>query len=147
MNSETKNAETKSAEIRDTETGNAEADNAEDRNAEAMKAETEQSDRANDSTEVCECCRRKKRSQQEFRILVNRLSRIEGQIRGIKNMVENDAYCIDILVQVAAASSALSSFSKILLTEHIKTCVADDLRNGRYETVYELTDVLQRLMK
>ena len=147
MNSETKNAETKSAEIRDTETGNAEADNAEDRNAEAMKAETEQSDRANDSTEVCECCRRKKRSQQEFRILVNRLSRIEGQIRGIKNMVENDAYCIDILVQVAAASSALSSFSKILLTEHIKTCVADDLRNGRYETVDELTDVLQRLMK
>lgn len=147
MNSETKNAETKSAEIRNTETGNAEADNAEDRNAEAMKAETEQSDRANDSTEVCECCRRKKRSQQEFRILVNRLSRIEGQIRGIKNMVENDAYCIDILVQVAAASSALSSFSKILLTEHIKTCVADDLRNGRYETVDELTDVLQRLMK
>ena len=147
MNSETKNAETKSAEIRNTETGNAEADNVEDRNAEAMKAEAEQSDRANDSTEVCECCRRKKRSQQEFRILVNRLSRIEGQIRGIKNMVENDAYCIDILVQVAAASSALSSFSKILLTEHIKTCVADDLRNGRYETVDELTDVLQRLMK
>ena len=157
MNSDTKNAETKSVEIRNTVTGNAEADNAEDRNVEAvkaeamkaeiMKAETEQSDRANDSTEVCECCRRKKRSQQEFRILVNRLSRIEGQIRGIKNMVENDAYCIDILVQVAAASSALSSFSKILLTEHIKTCVADDLRNGRYETVDELTDVLQRLMK
>lgn len=152
MNSETKNAETKSAEIRDTETGNAEADNAEAMKAEAMKAEamkaeTEQSDCANDSTEVCECCRRKKRSQQEFRILVNRLSRIEGQIRGIKNMVENDAYCIDILVQVAAASSALSSFSKILLTEHIKTCVADDLRNGRYETLDELTDVLQRLMR
>lgn len=147
MNSETKNTETKSAEIRDTETGNAEDRNAEAMKAELMKAETEQSDRANDSTEVCECCRRKKRSQQEFRILVNRLSRIEGQIRGIKNMVENDAYCIDILVQVAAASSALSSFSKILLTEHIKTCVADDLRNGRYETVDELTDVLQRLMK
>ena len=157
MNSETKNAETKSVEFRNSVTGNAEADNAEDRNVEAvkaeamkaelMKAETEQSDRANDSTEVCECCRKKKRSQQEFRILVNRLSRIEGQIRGIKNMVENDAYCIDILVQVAAASSALSSFSKILLTEHIKTCVADDLRNGRYETVDELTDVLQRLMR
>ena len=147
MNAGTKDEEIKKAETRNSEIRNAEMRNSEIRNAAAKKADTEQPDCESEATEVCECCRKKKRSQQEFRILVNRLSRIEGQIRGIKNMVENDAYCIDILVQVAAASSALSSFSKILLTEHIKTCVADDLRNGRYETVDELTDVLQRLMK
>ena len=101
----------------------------------------------NEASDICGCCRKKKRTQQEYRNLINRLSRIEGQIRGIKNMLDNDAYCIDILIQVSAASSALSSFSKVLLTEHIKTCVADDLRNGRDETVDELTDVLRRLMK
>ena len=78
------------------------------------------------------CCHRtKERSPQEYKKLVNRLSRIEGQIRGIKNMVEEDAYCIDILVQVAAANAALNSFNKELLASHIKTCVADDIRNGK----------------
>ena len=92
------------------------------------------------------CCHRtKERSPQEYKKLVNRLSRIEGQIRGIKNMVEEDAYCIDILV--AAANAALNSFNKELLASHIKTCVADDIRNGKDETIDELVITLQKLMK
>ncbi len=94
------------------------------------------------------CCHRtKERSPQEYKKLANRLSRIEGQIRGIKNMVEEDAYCIDILVQVAAANAALNSFNKELLASHIKTCVADDIRNGKDETIDELVITLQKLMK
>ena len=94
------------------------------------------------------CCHRtKERSPQEYKKLVNRLSRIEGQIRGIKNMEEEDAYCIDILVQVAAANAALNSFNKELLASHIKTCVADDIRNGKDETIDELVITLQKLMK
>lgn len=94
------------------------------------------------------CCHRtKERSPQEYKKLVNRLSRIEGQIRGIKNMVEEDAYCVDILVQVAAANAALNSFNKELLASHIKTCVADDIRNGKDETIDELVITLQKLMK
>ena len=94
------------------------------------------------------CCHRTKESSpQEYKKLVNRLSRIEGQIRGIKNMVEEDAYCIDILVQVAAANAALNSFNKELLASHIKTCVADDIRNGKDETIDELGITLQKLMK
>ena len=94
------------------------------------------------------CCHRtKERSPQEYKKLVNRLSRIEGQIRGIKTMVEEDAYCIDILVQVAAANAALNSFNKELLASHIKTCVADDIRNGKDETIDELVITLQKLMK
>ena len=94
------------------------------------------------------CCHRtKERSPQEYKKLVKRLSRIEGQIRGIKNMVEEDAYCIDILVQVAAANAALNSFNKELLASHIKTCVADDIRNGKDETIDELVITLQKLMK
>ena len=79
--------------------------------------------------------------------LVNRLNRIEGQIRGIKKMVERSAYCPDILIQVAAANAALNSFNKELLSNHIKTCVKDDIRQGKDETVDELVKVLQRLMK
>ncbi len=97
---------------------------------------------------MSDCCHKtKKRSDKEYKGLINRLSRIEGQIRGIKNMVENDAYCIDILVQVAAANAALNSFNKELLGNHIKTCVADDIRNGKDETVDELVATLQKLMK
>lgn len=94
-----------------------------------------------------ECCRTKSRTPKEQRDLVNRLSRIEGQVRGIKGMVEKDAYCPDILVQVAAANAALNSFSRVLLTEHLKTCVTQDIREGRDETVEELVIVLQKLMK
>ena len=75
------------------------------------------------------------------------MSRIEGQVRGIKGMVENSAYCTDILVQVAAVNAALNSFNKVLLGNHIRTCVADDIRNGKEETVDELVHVLQKLMK
>ena len=94
------------------------------------------------------CCHKtKERSDKEYRNLINRLSRIEGQIRGIKKMVEEDAYCIDILVQVAAANAALNSFNKVLLGEHIKTCVANDIRAGKDETIDELVTTLQKLMK
>ncbi|MGN0997805.1 MAG: metal-sensing transcriptional repressor [Candidatus Ventricola sp.] len=87
------------------------------------------------------------RDDQEVRDLLNRLSRIEGQIRGIRGMVERSAYCPDILTQVAAASAALGSFAKVLLASHIRTCVAQDIREGRNETIDELLDTLQRLMK
>lgn len=79
--------------------------------------------------------------------LINRLNRIEGQVRGIRGMIEKDAYCTDVLVQVAAASAALNAFTKELLSDHIKTCVADDIRAGKDETIDELVTTLQKLMK
>ena len=93
------------------------------------------------------CCRHKKRSPEEYKSLINRLNRIEGQIRGIRGMVEKDVYCADILVQVAAANSALNSFTKELLGQHIRTCVADDLRDGSDEKLDELLKLLPKLMK
>ena len=95
--------------------------------------------------EMCCCHKHKERSEKEYRDLINRLNRIEGQIRGIKGMVEKDAYCPDILIQVAAANAALNSFNKVLLANHIKTCVTDDIRAGKEETVDELVKVLQKL--
>ena len=97
----------------------------------------------------CDCCAHKikKRSDEEHKALINRLSRIEGQIRGIKNMVETDAYWTDILIQVSAANAALSAFNRELLSEHIKTCVAKDIRDGKDETVDELIATLAKLMK
>ena len=93
------------------------------------------------------CCRHKERSQEEYKALLNRLNRIEGQVRGIRGMLEKDAYCVDILVQVAAANSALNSFSKELLAQHIGTCVAEDLRAGSNEKLDELIKLLPKLMK
>lgn len=95
------------------------------------------------------CCthKTKERSEKEYKDLLNRLSRIEGQIRGIKGMVEKNAYCTDILIQVAAANAALNSFNKVLLANHIKTCVTNDILEGKEETVDELVTVLQKLMK
>lgn len=93
------------------------------------------------------CCKHKDRSEKERKDLINRLSRIEGQIRGIKGMVEKDAYCTDVLVQVSAATAALNSFNKVLLANHIKTCVMDDIKAGKEETVDELVETLQKLMK
>ena len=94
------------------------------------------------------CCHKTKmRSEEEHKKLLNRLNRIEGQIRGIKKMVENDTYCIDILVQVSAANAALNSFNKELLASHIHTCVAGDIREGKEETIDELILTLQKLMK
>ena len=96
----------------------------------------------------CCCCHKKKeRSEKEYKDLIHRLNRIEGQIRGVRNMVEQDAYCPDILIQVAAANAALNSFNKVLLGNHLRTCVANDIREGHDETIDELLKVLQRLMK
>ena len=96
-----------------------------------------------------QCCshKTKERSQEEYKNLLNRLNRIEGQIRGIKNMVEKDAYCTDILVQVAAAIAALNSFSKVLLANHMRTCVVDDIRAGKDGTIDELVATIQKLMR
>jgi len=95
----------------------------------------------------CCCHKTKARTDKDVRDLLTRLNRIEGQIRGIKGMVEKDAYCVDILTQVSAASAALNSFTKVLLADHIKTCVAQDIRDGRDETIDELVSTLQKLMK
>lgn len=89
----------------------------------------------------------KKRGDTEYKALVNRLSRIEGQVRGIRSMLENDAYCPDILIQVSAVNAALNSFNKELLASHIKTCVMQDIKNGNDETADELIATLSRLMK
>lgn len=89
----------------------------------------------------------KERTRQEYKDLIHRLNRIEGQVRGIRGMVEKDAYCTDILVQVAAVNAALNSFNKVLLANHIKTCVTRDIRDGKEDTVDELVAVLQKLMK
>lgn len=99
--------------------------------------------------ENCEGCshKKKERSPKELRDLVNRLSRIEGQVRGIKKMVEKEAYCTDILVQVAAVNAALNSFNRVLLADHIKTCVTQDIRDGKMETVDELVETMKKLMK
>ena len=95
----------------------------------------------------CCCHKTKHREEEEYKMLMNRLSRIEGQVRGVKKMVENDAYCVDILTQVSAIQAALNSFNKELLANHIRTCVMDDIRNGNDEIVDELVQTLQKLMK
>lgn len=95
----------------------------------------------------CCCHKTKKRSEEEYRQLINRLNRIEGQIRGIRKMVESDTYCTDILTQVSAVQAALNAFNRELLANHIRSCVADDIRSGKDETVDELVQTLQKLMK
>lgn len=97
--------------------------------------------------EGCHCHKTKKRTGEEYVDLINRLNRIEGQIRGIRGMVEKDCYCPDIMTQVAAANAALNSFNKVLLANHIRTCVADDIREGHDETIEELVAMLQKLMR
>ena len=97
----------------------------------------------------CCCCsgRTKERSDEEVKKLFHRLNRIEGQIRGIRGMLEKNAYCIDILGQVSAANAALNAFGKELLAEHIRSCVVQGIREGRDETIEELVNTLQKLMK
>ncbi len=96
----------------------------------------------------CCCCERKKqRPESEYKDLINRLSRIEGQIRGIKGMIENNAYCTDILTQTSAVSAALNAFNKELLASHIRTCVVTDIRDGNDEVIDDLVSTLQKLMK
>ena len=96
---------------------------------------------------ACHAGRKKHRSTAEERDLINRLNRIEGQIRGIKKMLEADAYCPDVLTQVAAARCAMNSFAKVLLASHIRSCVVEDLEAGREETIEELVDTVQKLLK
>lgn len=96
---------------------------------------------------MCGCHSVKERKEDEKKKLINRLSRIEGQVRGLKSMVERDAYCIDVLTQVSAVNAALGAFTKEILSEHIKTCVAKDIRDGKDETIDELLHTLQKLMK
>ncbi|MFR5855670.1 MAG: metal-sensing transcriptional repressor [Lachnospiraceae bacterium] len=97
----------------------------------------------------CCCCsqRKKERTPEEYTKLIHRLNRIEGQIRGIRGMVENNAYCPDILVQSAAVTAAMNAFNKELLASHIRTCVAQDIRDGKDEVIDELVGTLQKLMK
>ena len=95
----------------------------------------------------CCCQKKKQRTPEEYTKLINRLNRIEGQIRGIRGMVENDAYCPDILVQSASVNSAVNAFNKELLASHIRTCVADDIRRGNDDVIDELVATLQKLMK
>lgn len=102
-----------------------------------------------DNIEECPYCsgKHKDRSDKETKDLLNRLKRIEGQVRGVEGMLENGAYCTDILMQVSAISSALNSFNRVLLANHINTCVAEDIRQGNDEAVDELVTILQKLMK
>ena len=97
----------------------------------------------------CCCCsqRKKERTPEEYTKLIHRLNRIEGQIRGIRGMVENNAYCPDILMQSAAVTAAMNAFNKELLASHIRTCVAQDIRDGKDEATEELVATLQKLMK
>ena len=97
--------------------------------------------------EECCCHKTKKRSEEEYKRLIHRLNRIEGQVRGIRGMLEKNAYCTDILAQVAAANAALNAFSRELLAEHIRTCVAQDIRDGKNATIDELLSTLQKLMR
>ncbi len=104
-------------------------------------------DQENKAPACCACHQTKKRTEEEYKKLANRLSRIEGQIRGIRGMLDRDAYCPDILAQAAAANAALNAFSRELLSSHIRSCVVNDVRAGNDEIVDELLDTLQKLMK
>ena len=103
----------------------------------------------NEAAEECPYCsgKHKDRTEAEYKDLMNRLNRIEGQVRGVEGMLENGAYCTDILMQVSAITSALNSFNKVLLGNHLRTCVADNIRAGNDEIIDELAWTLQKLMK
>ena len=100
-----------------------------------------------DEHSVCQCHKTKERPNEEIRQLVHRLNRIEGQIRGIRKMVEENSYCTNILMQTSAAASALNAFSREILANHIRTCVAQDIRNGKDDIIDELLQTLQKMMK
>ena len=100
-----------------------------------------------DEKRPCCCCKKTVRSEDERRALINRLCRVEGQIRGIRGMLARDAYCADILTQSAAVSAAMNGFNRALLNAHLRNCVVRDIRAGDDSVVDELTDLLQKLMK
>ena len=98
--------------------------------------------------DICGCCgKTTDRTDEERKKLIHRLNRIEGQIRGIRKMVEQNAYCADILIQSAAVNAAVNSFNKDLIASHIRGCVARDIREGKDEVIDELVITLQKLMK
>ena len=102
----------------------------------------------NNKLNGCSLCHtEKRRTDEEKQLLLNRLRRIEGQVRGVAGMIDRDAYCVDILTQVQAISSALTSFSKALLESHVKSCVKEDVIAGNDEVLDELIDVIGRFMK
>ena len=99
-----------------------------------------------------ECCksaeRHKHRNLTEQKDLMTRLNRFEGQVRGLKAMLEDERYCVDILTQVSAVQAALNGFSRVLLSNHIKTCVVDQIEAGNAEeTVEELCKTIQKMTK
>ncbi len=96
---------------------------------------------------ACECVKKTHRDEEKRKKLINRLSRLEGQIRGIRGMIEDDAYCTDILVQSAAAAAALNAFNRELLDSHIRGCVAEDIKRGDMEVIDDLMNILYKLMK
>ena len=102
----------------------------------------------NHELQECPFCRdHTDRTEEEKQKLIHRLNRIEGQIRGLRGMLEKDAYCINILTQSAAVSAALNGFNKELLANHLRTCVSEDIREGQDEMLEEVIAVLQKLMK
>lgn len=109
---------------------------------------SENNDIVNPINASSDCCgRTRTREEKELRALKNRLSRIEGQIRGISGMVDSDAYCVDILTQVSAVQAAISAFASELLTQHIKGCVVNDIKNDKPETAEELAKIVEKLMR
>ena len=97
--------------------------------------------------ECCSCEKNTRRTDEEKKKLINRLNRIEGQVRGIRGMIEKDAYCADVLVQSAAVNAAINSFNKDLLSRHIHSCVVRDIKNGDEEVIDELMKLITKLMK
>ncbi len=97
--------------------------------------------------ECCSCEKNTRRTDEEKKKLINRLNRIEGQVRGIRGMIEKDAYCADVLVQSAAVNAAINSFNKDLLSRHIHSCVVRDIKNGDEEVIDELMKLISKLMK
>ncbi len=94
-----------------------------------------------------DCCRRKERTGSEKKLLLNRIKRIEGQIRGIGRMIEEDSYCTDVITQITAANAALDALNREILSNHIKTCVENDIKEGKESTVDELLDILKKMMR
>lgn len=99
-----------------------------------------------DKDKTC-CCKKTERSDEQKKKLLNRLRRIEGQVRGLQTMIESDAYCNDILIQSSAVNAAMNAFNRELLSSHIHTCVARDIREGKDEVIDELMATMQKLMK
>lgn len=89
----------------------------------------------------------KHRDDEELRKLMNRLNRVEGQVRGVKKMLEEEQYCVDILIQVSAIQAALNAFNKELLSSHIHSCVVEEIQKGNTEVVDELCESIKKLMK